>query len=75
MKDIEEFLSIAREGHDECGKVLMVGKRHLNAVKEKISELRKLEADLSKMLDDCRASGDCSCPVLDNLLRDPLTKQ
>jgi len=72
MKDIEEILASAGSGDHECQHVLSVGRRHLTTVREKIENLRKIEADLKSLLGMCGDNGSCSCPMLDVLLRDPL---
>ena len=73
IDDIEEILATARSDGKECRDVSNVGRRHLSAVREKIEGLKKLEADLSTLLDQCCEDEQCSCPMLDVLLRDPLT--
>ena len=73
MNDIEDILSTARSGGRECREVSGVGRRHLNAVREKIETLKNLEADLTALLDQCCEDDRCSCPMLDTMLRDPLT--
>jgi DNA-binding transcriptional MerR regulator len=73
MKDIEDILSTSRSGAQECGDVASVGRRHLNTVREKIEDLNKLEEDLVSLLDLCGKNDSSSCPMLDVLLRDPLT--
>ena len=73
MKDIEDILSTARSGAQECSEVSSVGRRHLIVVREKIENLKELEADLSALLDQCCENDSCSCPMLGVMLRDPLT--
>ncbi|MGI9395354.1 MAG: MerR family transcriptional regulator [Boseongicola sp.] len=73
LSDIEEILSSAGNGDYECKEVLSIGSRHLSVVREKINKLKKLEADLSSLLDMCGENETCSCPMLDVMLRDPLT--
>lgn len=73
MKDIEELLTMAGSGDHECQQVLSIGRRHLDNVREKIENLEKIEADLKSLLGMCGDKENCSCPMLDVLLRDPLT--
>ena len=79
MDDIEDILASARSGGKECRMISDVGRRHLKAVREKIKSLQELEAGLCELLGQCREDDPpdlgehCSCPLLDVLLRDPLT--
>ena len=73
INDIEEILLAARSGEQECREVSKVGRRQLASVREKIETLKELEASLSALLDQCCEDGRCSCPMLDCMLRDPLT--
>lgn len=73
MNDIEDILLTARTGGTECREVSSVGRRHLNTVRNKIETLKKLEANLATLLDQCGEDDQCSCPMLDTMLRDPLT--
>ena len=73
MKDIEDILAMAGSGDHECRQVLTTGRRHLVTVRGKIENLKKIEADLNALLDMCGENESCSCPMLDALLRDPLT--
>ncbi|MGI9388689.1 MAG: MerR family transcriptional regulator [Boseongicola sp.] len=73
LSDVEDILSSARSGEYECQEVMSIGRRHLKGVQEKIKKLKTLEADLSSLLDMCGDNETCSCPMLDVMLRDPLT--
>ncbi len=73
IADIEDILSTARSGSPECREVSNVGRRHLNAIRDKIETLKKLETELGALLEQCCEDNHCSCPILDTMLRDPLT--
>lgn len=51
-----------------CAAVYALTARHLEAVREKIAALRRLEATLAEAAAACEKSADPACPIIDALL-------
>jgi len=72
IEDIAVLLKAAGTGDCECAQVQAVSERQLVTMRERIAELREMEATLVSMLESCRSNGADACPVMDRMLRDPV---
>ena len=66
----DEVRTLLRLGGPEkasCREVRRIAARHLDAIRAKISDLRKLECLLSKTVAQCTGTTAPDCPVLDIL--------
>ncbi len=72
IEDIVALIGAASKTGDDCASVQKVGKRHLEEIRAKIADLQELEARLSQSLNECATVGGDACPMLSDLLRDPL---
>lgn len=66
LADVKTLLAISRGFEDECSTVHSLGIRHLEDVRRKLAELRKLEVALVELTENC-ASGSVRCPMLEAL--------
>lgn len=57
----------AHGARPDCAAAERLGRGHLVAVRDKIAELRRLEAALGELIDNC-AEGRADCPLLDALM-------
>jgi MerR family transcriptional regulator, mercuric resistance operon regulatory protein len=67
---LDEVRALLRLGGPEkasCGEVCEIATHHLNDIRAKISDLRKLERLLSKTVAQCTGTTAPECPVLDIL--------
>lgn len=68
---VEEVRSLANlaQSHDyTCGNILALTERHLEDVRDRIRDLRRLEQSLAAMSDQCGGGDTQVCPVMDALL-------
>ena len=72
IDEIRALLGMVDQDGVSCAEVHRMTVEHLEAVHEKIANLRKLEAVLTEMAAEC-AKGDVpECPILDTLFEEPL---
>ena len=60
------LLDISDSQNTECGYVKEMAENHISEVRQKIVELRRLEAALSELTANCE-SGNVACPMLEQL--------
>ncbi len=65
--EIKELLVLAGPGRASCTEVQTLTAAHLDGVRAKIADLRKLEVILASALERCLAEPEPACPVLDML--------
>lgn len=66
---LDEIANLLSLNDNPCGQVQELAEHKLHAVKEKMSDLRRLEKGLSTLLTQCRSNDDDShCPIIDSLL-------
>jgi len=65
---LDEVANLLALNDQPCHQVQDLAQNKLTAVKAKMKDLRKLEAALDSLLDECRSNNDSShCPVIDSL--------
>lgn len=69
LSDAEVLLDFSENLNSDCGSVQKIAEAHLTTVREKLSELRKLESALGKLTSKC-SNGLVECPMLDALKSD-----
>jgi MerR family mercuric resistance operon transcriptional regulator len=67
IREIKELLALAEPGRASCAEVQTLATAHLDGVRAKIADLRKLEAILASALERCLGEPSPACPVLDML--------
>jgi hypothetical protein len=56
-----------RDVHGNCGKVKEITIHHLQSVKDKIRDLRKLERTLTRIPNECEGGVAPHCPIIEAL--------
>jgi len=69
MEEIRSLLSLTDEGEQTCAHVMKQAQVHLNDVKQRISDLRRIEQVLARTLAECSGEDVPDCPILDALNR------
>ncbi len=67
IKEIRALLSMALENGFSCGEVYSMTTGHLASIRLKIASLKRLEAALSQMAEECHRGEMKECPILDTL--------
>jgi MerR family transcriptional regulator, mercuric resistance operon regulatory protein len=67
LDEVRALLRLGGPGKASCGEVREIAAHHLNDIRAKISDLRKLERLLSKTVAQCTGTAAPVCPVLDIL--------
>lgn len=69
ISEIRELLSLV-DGHNyTCADISAITKTHVEDVKRKISDLRKILKPLQEMAEKCGAENNPECPILDILFK------
>lgn len=69
LTEIGELLKLENAGH--CHQVAELAALHLTDVRARLADLARMEAALSKLVNDCRAhEGQVSCPLIKALHKD-----
>ena len=67
IEEIKTLLALAKPGHTSYADVRSLTIAHLDDVRAKISDLRRLERILASTVDQCSGDKTPACPVLDML--------
>jgi len=67
LDEIRALLRLSGPGRVSCGEVRDIATRHLQGIRSKIGDLRKLERLLAKTIARCSGATAPECPVLDIL--------
>ena len=67
IEEIRELLQMVDGDNFSCGEVHAMTMDHLNSVKKKLSDLRRLEKSLKAMAAECSKGDVPDCPVIDTL--------
>ena len=65
--EVRALLRLADGGAKSCGEVQALAETHLNDIRSKISDLKKMESILAITVSKCTGAGAPACPVLDAL--------
>ncbi len=69
LEEIRALLGLADGGEYNCGKVKEITLHHLQSVKDKIRDLRKLERTLTTISNACGGGVAPRCPIIEALFR------
>ncbi|WP_171131973.1 MULTISPECIES: MerR family transcriptional regulator [unclassified Ruegeria] len=69
LADTKTLLSLSEGDEEDCRSVKELAELHIFNVREKINELKRLEAALNELTANCD-SGNVSCPMLSKLRTD-----
>ncbi len=67
LDEIRALLGLADGSEYNCGKVKEITLHHLQSVKEKIRDLRRLEQTLTAISDECEGGIAPHCPIIEAL--------
>lgn len=67
LEDIRALLALGGPGKASCADVRKIAAHHLDDIRIKIADLRKLESLLAKTIAQCSGNSVPECPVLDIL--------
>ena len=67
LDEIRALLRLADGGEYNCGKVKVITLHHLESVKHKIRDLRKLQTTLTTISDACEGGIAPNCPIIEAL--------
>lgn len=67
MRDIRELLSLVDGEQSSCKRVKAIADAHLDDVRAKIADLRKMESTLQGLSDRCPGGAIPDCPIIESL--------
>ena len=67
LDHVAELLGLAEDDADICADVRTLAAARLGEVREKLRDLRRLEAALKEMIARCEDEGSPRCPILETL--------
>ena len=67
IKEIRSLLSLVDNGDYTCAQIHDLTVQHVDEVKKKIADLRKMEQVLSAMVAQCNRGAIPECPIIDAL--------
>jgi MerR family mercuric resistance operon transcriptional regulator len=67
LKEIRALLRLGAPGKASCNEVKVIATHHLEDIRAKLADLRKLERLLAKTVTRCSGEKAPNCPVLDIL--------
>ena len=68
LEEIKSLLALIDEERLTCAEVLAQTAKHLNDVRKKIAELRKMERKLNRLMGECDGDNRPECPIIEALL-------
>lgn len=69
MDEIRDLLRLVDSGSYTCGEVRSLTMEHLEDVRAKIADLRRMERSLVEMSSACEGGAAPDCPIVDSLLQ------
>lgn len=67
LKQVRRLLSLADQRNLSCGEVDVLAQEHLEAVREKVAQLQVLQAELERLLGECRQGTVADCRLIQAL--------
>lgn len=67
LEEVRTLLDMINGGTQSCADVEALGRSHLEAVREKIADLRKMEARLSELVSRCHGGRTPDCSFVEEL--------
>lgn len=75
LDEIRTMLSLVDGGEYTCADVLALSAQHLQDVRHKIRDLKKLEKTLATIISQCSGDEVPECPIIDVLFAEPTPKK
>lgn len=70
LDEIHEMLRLVDEKDFTCAEIAAINQRHLDDIKLKIKDLRKIERHMKDMLSQCSRERTPDCAILDTLFNE-----
>lgn len=67
IEEIRELLKLVDGGSYTCSDVKTITLEHVETVRQKIADLKKLEKTLARIASQCTGDGTPACPIIDAL--------
>lgn len=68
LKEIRELIALQNDPNTDCGKVRVAAEEKLRVITEKLSDLQRMQAELSALVDACSADGAAAhCNIIECL--------
>lgn len=67
LDDIRALLALAEPGRTSCCQVQKIAEHHLDNVRTKLAQLRRMESVLAATVAKCHGDNSPACPVLEML--------
>ena len=67
IEEIRDLLEIVDGGTYTCSDVKTITLEHVDSIRQKISDLKKLEKTLSQIASQCTGDNTPECPIIDAL--------
>ena len=67
LEELKSLLSLVDSDRYTCGEVLSLTRDHIDSVKRKIADLKKLERTLVGVAAQCDGADVADCPIVDTL--------
>lgn len=67
MQEIRQLLSLVDEEQVSCDSVKAIADRHLEDVRAKIADLKKMERTLHQLSNQCPGGAKPDCPIIQSL--------
>jgi MerR family mercuric resistance operon transcriptional regulator len=67
LEEVRALLGLAAGGQASCGEARAVAAAHLQDVKARIADLRRMERVLADAVHACDAGDNAGCPLIDSL--------
>lgn len=74
LDEIRELLHLADERDQPCADVQAVAAAHLDDVRAKIADLRRMERVLKDVIAQCGNGTQPECPLIETLFREPASR-
>jgi MerR family mercuric resistance operon transcriptional regulator len=68
LSDVRAMLALRTADNDQCDEVRSISERHIANVRDKISDLQRLEQALVELVAECK-EGRTDCPALKELFK------
>ena len=67
IEEIRALLKLVDGGVYTCGDVKTITQKHVQSIRRKIADLKKLETTLSRIASQCAGDATPECPIIDAL--------
>ncbi|WP_455211746.1 MerR family transcriptional regulator [Kaarinaea lacus] len=69
IEEIRDLLNLVDGGNYTCSDVKAITMEHVESIRQKIADLKKLEKTLSRIASQCAGNSTPECPIIDTLYK------